>query len=136
MVPSRERVVSGFHCEATTLIVTSLQSSSSNKAGSVELLDPASSLLLTKPTMTVPHRGGLRLQPDSGGYQILAEWIAEGRQDRLLTSQPCRSSKSFPNVSSSSKVSNRPLLVRPLTTQTVRSKTSHSLLASLPQQKL
>ncbi|MEY3173520.1 MAG: hypothetical protein RLZZ436_1434 [Planctomycetota bacterium] len=44
----------------------------------VELLDPASSLLLTKPTMTVPHRGGLRLQSDSSGYRILAEWIAEG----------------------------------------------------------
>ncbi|MFM7865178.1 MAG: S-layer protein, partial [Planctomycetaceae bacterium] len=44
----------------------------------VELADPATSLLLTKPTMAVPHKGGLRLNTDSVGYRILSEWIAAG----------------------------------------------------------
>jgi hypothetical protein len=44
----------------------------------VELADPAASLLLTKPTMAVPHRGGLRLKPESWHYRVIAEWIAAG----------------------------------------------------------
>jgi len=44
----------------------------------VELSDPAASLLLTKPTMAVPHRGGLRLNPESWHYRVMAEWIAAG----------------------------------------------------------
>ena len=44
----------------------------------IELQDPAASLLLTKPTMAVPHKGGLRLEPGSRKWKILAEWIADG----------------------------------------------------------
>jgi hypothetical protein len=44
----------------------------------VELAEPASSLLLTKPTMAVPHKGGLKLQPESWHYRVVAEWIATG----------------------------------------------------------
>jgi hypothetical protein len=44
----------------------------------VELAEPASSLLLTKPTMAVPHKGGLKLQPESWHYRVVAEWIAAG----------------------------------------------------------
>ena len=44
----------------------------------IELQDPAASLLLTKPTMAVPHKGGLRLEPESRNWKILAEWIADG----------------------------------------------------------
>ncbi len=44
----------------------------------VEPAEPAASLMLTKPTMAVPHKGGLRLQTDSQQYRILSEWIAQG----------------------------------------------------------
>lgn len=40
--------------------------------------DPGRSLLLTKPTGLVPHRGGVRFAADSLEYRVLAEWIAAG----------------------------------------------------------
>ncbi len=40
--------------------------------------DPGRSLLLAKPTGAIPHKGGLRFEPDSTDYQILADWIAAG----------------------------------------------------------
>ncbi len=39
---------------------------------------PAQSLLLLKASNTVPHGGGLRLDPNSAGYKLLAEWIGQG----------------------------------------------------------
>ena len=44
----------------------------------IEIADPGRSLLLTKPTGMLPHKGGLKLDPDSENYQILAQWIAQG----------------------------------------------------------
>jgi len=44
----------------------------------INLSDPAQSLLLLKPTQTVPHKGGERFKTDSLEYRILAEWIAAG----------------------------------------------------------
>lgn len=44
----------------------------------IEMADPAKSLLLTKPTMAAPHKGGKRLDPRSREYRILSEWIANG----------------------------------------------------------
>ncbi|GAB5442754.1 MAG: DUF1553 domain-containing protein [Fuerstiella sp.] len=44
----------------------------------VDLAEPALSLLLTKPTMAVPHKGGKRLDEDSLHYQVIAEWLANG----------------------------------------------------------
>lgn len=44
----------------------------------VEPAEPAASLVLTKPTMAVPHKGGLRLKTDSWHYKIISEWIAQG----------------------------------------------------------
>lgn len=40
--------------------------------------DPGRSLLLTKPTGAVPHKGGLRFRVDSREYRVLSEWIAAG----------------------------------------------------------
>ncbi|HUG92466.1 MAG TPA: DUF1553 domain-containing protein [Planctomycetaceae bacterium] len=40
--------------------------------------DPGRSLLLTKPSGAIPHKGGLRFQIDSVEYRVLAEWIAAG----------------------------------------------------------
>ena len=44
----------------------------------VELADPGRSLLLMKPTSTVAHKGGKRLDVGSDDYQTLARWIAAG----------------------------------------------------------
>ena len=40
--------------------------------------DPGRSLILTKPTAAVPHKGGLRFRVNSLEYRVLAEWIAAG----------------------------------------------------------
>ena len=44
----------------------------------VSLADPASSLFLLKPTMTIPHGGGRRFGVDSLEFQILSQWVASG----------------------------------------------------------
>ena len=44
----------------------------------VDLIEPEQSLLLTKPTTAVPHKGGLRLQQDSIDYRVISEWVARG----------------------------------------------------------
>jgi hypothetical protein len=44
----------------------------------INRLDPERSLLLLKPTLQVPHRGGLRLNKDSSEYRLLRAWIAGG----------------------------------------------------------
>ncbi|MSU35745.1 MAG: DUF1553 domain-containing protein [Pedosphaera sp.] len=40
--------------------------------------DPGRSLLLTKPTGAVPHKGGRRFEVDSPEYRVIARWIANG----------------------------------------------------------
>jgi len=44
----------------------------------VNRLDPANSLLLLKPTLSVPHGGNRRLEPGGIDHQILTAWIAGG----------------------------------------------------------
>ena len=44
----------------------------------VERSQPGLSLLLTKPTGAVRHKGGKRLEVDSDDYRTLARWIAQG----------------------------------------------------------
>ncbi|WP_425615310.1 DUF1549 domain-containing protein [Anatilimnocola sp. NA78] len=40
--------------------------------------DPGRSLILTKPTGLLPHKGGVKLDPASIEYRVIAEWIAAG----------------------------------------------------------
>ncbi len=40
--------------------------------------DPGRSMLLTKPTTAVPHKGGKKFEVDSIDYRVLSEWIASG----------------------------------------------------------
>ena len=40
--------------------------------------DPGRSLMLLKPTTTVPHKGGKRFEVNSPDYRVLADWIAAG----------------------------------------------------------
>src|SRR5262249_47193774 len=44
----------------------------------VDTKEPAKSLLLLKPAFTVPHGGGYRIEPGSGDYRTLLEWISKG----------------------------------------------------------
>lgn len=44
----------------------------------IDLSNPAASLLLTKPSGAIEHKGGLRLPSDSAEYQLLARWISLG----------------------------------------------------------
>jgi hypothetical protein len=44
----------------------------------VNTVEPAKSLMLLKPTKTVPHMGGKRFEPDSPEYRVIAKWIAAG----------------------------------------------------------
>jgi hypothetical protein len=44
----------------------------------IEPSDPGRSLILLKPTMAVPHKGGLRFDIESPAFDILSHWIAEG----------------------------------------------------------
>jgi hypothetical protein len=44
----------------------------------VDKLEPAHSLVLLKPTRTIPHGGGRRLDVGSSDYQVLLDWIAAG----------------------------------------------------------
>ncbi len=46
--------------------------------------EPARSLLLLKPTLSIPHAGGQRFAVDSKEYQILSEWISEGMKPPSL----------------------------------------------------
>jgi hypothetical protein len=44
----------------------------------VDFIEPAASLLLTKPTTAIAHKGGKRLSVGSEDYDILVRWIASG----------------------------------------------------------
>jgi len=48
------------------------------RARRVVLNDPGRSLLLTKPTGLIPHKGGIRFAVDSPEYRVISEWIAAG----------------------------------------------------------
>ncbi|HWB08987.1 MAG TPA: DUF1549 and DUF1553 domain-containing protein [Pirellulales bacterium] len=48
------------------------------QARRVDMLDPAKSLFLLKPTLAVPHGGGQRLTVGSVDYELLKTWLASG----------------------------------------------------------
>src|SRR6266540_4270533 len=48
------------------------------KHSRIELKQPEKSLLLLKPTFSVPHGGGLRFQVDSGDYETILTWVRSG----------------------------------------------------------
>jgi len=63
----------GYNPEADHLAITR-----EAQGRRVELSDPGASLLLTKPTTLVKHKGGKRLETDADDYRTLARWIAQG----------------------------------------------------------
>jgi hypothetical protein len=44
----------------------------------IDPVEPANSLMLRKPTLAVPHGGGLKLEVNFPEFRLLAEWIAAG----------------------------------------------------------
>jgi hypothetical protein len=63
----------GYNPEADHLAITR-----DAQGRRVETSDPGLSLLLTKPTATVRHKGGKRFEVESEDYNTLARWIAQG----------------------------------------------------------
>ena len=63
----------GYNPEADWLAVTR-----ESRGRRIEPEDPGRSLLLTKPTMTLRHKGGKRLTVEGDDYRTIAAWIAEG----------------------------------------------------------
>jgi len=63
----------------------------------IEPSDPGRSLVLLKPTMAVPHKGGLRFDTDSPAYEILSQWIAAGAAPPAESDPRIDSLEVFPN---------------------------------------
>lgn len=55
----------------------------------INTIEPAKSLLLLKPTMVAPHRGGLQLKTTDYAYEVLKQWIAEGCQVDAAEGRRC-----------------------------------------------
>lgn len=62
----------------------------------VEFADPGRSLVLAKPSGSLPHKGGLRLKPTSRDYQIIADWIAHGAAASPENSPSIKAVEVFP----------------------------------------
>jgi len=60
-------------------------------------IDPEQSLLLLKPSMTVEHGGGMRLNKKEYAYQILRQWIAEGTAVDAAEGKRCVELQLLPN---------------------------------------
>ena len=54
------------------------EESSGPETSRIRLEAPEQSLLLLKPTLGLPHGGGVRLDPGGPDYQVLLRWISQG----------------------------------------------------------
>jgi Protein of unknown function (DUF1553)/Protein of unknown function (DUF1549)/Bacterial Ig-like domain (group 2) len=78
----------------------------------VERAVPATSLVLTKPTAAVPHKGGLRLTAESPDYNVIAQWIAAGAKQPADVDARLERIEVLPARASLVKGGTQPLLVR------------------------
>ncbi len=74
--------------------------------------NPGMSLVLTKPTAAVAHKGGKRLDTESLNYRILAEWIAEGATGPQDNDSTVQSLRVFPSHVILTKAQSQPILVQ------------------------
>jgi len=58
--------------------------------------EPAASLLLRKPTMEVPHGGGMKLKKSDPAYELLHDWIAQGCHADAADAPKCVKVDVFP----------------------------------------
>ena len=62
----------------------------------VDVAEPGSSLMLTKPTTQVAHKGGKRLRRGDGHYERLLEWVGQGASSDLAKAPALRSLAVYP----------------------------------------
>ncbi|MBC7529077.1 MAG: DUF1549 domain-containing protein [Chthonomonadaceae bacterium] len=99
----------------------------------VTLAEPAQSLFLTKPLMTVPHGGGIRFTPKDADYAVLLRWLKEGAKGPDATEPPLLSISVLPVERVVPRVSPAyPLKVTALyADNSTRDVTSHARINSL-----
>ncbi|MEZ6121730.1 MAG: DUF1553 domain-containing protein [Planctomycetaceae bacterium] len=78
----------------------------------IDLNHPELSLLLTKPTTAVPHRGGLKLAADSDDYRLIAEWIAAGATPPSDSDASLQQLQILPEAATLKNREQQPLVVR------------------------
>ncbi len=78
----------------------------------VSLADPAQSLILLKPTFTIPHGGGKRFTTDSLEFRILSEWIAEGAPPPTAKDAEITGLEVFPAAATLAAGADQQLVVR------------------------
>lgn len=78
----------------------------------VDMARPALSLLLTKPTSAVPHKGGTRIEVDSEHYRVMAEWIAAGAAAPTDQDAKLQQLEILPNTVTLKKNQQQPFIVR------------------------
>jgi hypothetical protein len=74
--------------------------------------DPGRSLVLTKPTGLIPHKGGTRFEPGSIDYRVLSEWIAQGTPPPRDDDPRLEGIEVLPSLSVLRAGQSRPLIVR------------------------
>ena len=74
--------------------------------------DPGRSLMLTKPSGAIPHKGGLRFEVDSMEYRVIAEWIAAGHPAPSDDDARLKQLEILPTASQQKKGASQQLVVR------------------------
>lgn len=78
----------------------------------MELADPARSLIVCKPSGSIPHKGGVRIDVGSRDYRVLVEWIAHGAVGPSETDAKLERLEILPEVSTLKPGDVQPLVVR------------------------
>ncbi len=74
--------------------------------------EPEQSLMLLKPTMAVPHEGGLRFETDSEAYAILLDWIRAGAPSAREDDVRVNRIETFPKLATLENAATQRILVR------------------------
>ena len=74
--------------------------------------DPGRSLMLTKPSGAIPHKGGLRFDVDSLEYRVIAEWIAAGHPAPADNDARVKHLEILPTASQQKKGASQQIVVR------------------------
>ncbi len=74
--------------------------------------DPGRSLMLTKPSGGIPHKGGLRFDVDSLEYRVIAEWIAAGHPAPSDDDARVKHLEILPTASQQKKSASQQMVVR------------------------
>lgn len=78
----------------------------------VSLAEPEQSLMVLKPSMKMPHGGGLRLKPGTLEYRVITEWIAAGAPAPLAKEREVVGLEVFPKQSILKPASEQQLVVK------------------------